>query len=55
MVLDMMELNVSGIGWIPLLMRPTVLLAFIFVAAQDFAPHIVGYMSVMFEALPISL
>ena len=55
MVLDVMDLDVPGIGWVPLVMRPTTLLAFIFVAAQNFPAYLVGNVPIMFETLPISL
>src|SRR3990172_8080039 len=45
----------SRVRWIPSIMRPAALMAPVPITPQHFPTHIVGNMSIMFGALPISL
>lgn len=54
-VLNVMQFHVARIRWIPFVLRPTALLAFVLVAAQNFPAHVVGNVPVVLETLPISL
>jgi len=55
MVLDVMQLQVPGIRWVPFIVRPISLLALVPVTPQHFPAYIVGNMPVMFRTLPIGL